>query len=108
MKEIKGYVGKQRDELFSKYPKLQTTNRNTFSEALKSKLGEFDKRNVDLLDKEKKLDSGEVIVDLKDILDGDRRWFKEFFRVIDSAHAQELLNYSIGKNQTFKNRTSSG
>ena len=103
IKEVKGFVGKQRDEFFSKYPRMQeTTNRDTFSEALKSKLEEFDRHNAELLDIEKKLDNGEVIDDLKVKLDADRRWFIEFFRLIDTTHAQELLNDNIGKNLAFR------
>ena len=70
----------------------ETTNRDTFSEALKSKLEEFDRHNAELLDIEKKLDNGEVIDDLKVKLDDDRRWFIEFFKLIETNHAQELLN----------------
>ena len=80
----------------------ETTNRDTFSEALKSKLEEFDRHNAELLDIEKKLDNGEVIDDLKVKLDDDRRWFIEFFKLIETNHAQELLNDNIGKILAFR------
>ena len=98
VKEFKAYVGKRRDELFSKYPRLQTANRDTFSQALKSKLEEFDKHNADLMNMEKIVDSGELIVEFSG---GDwpmfKELFKEWFKGIET-HAQELVNGgSIGK-----------